>query len=136
MKKLALIFMAIFLSAPISALLSVGADYLFTEPVKLQGYNYNPPIWATVVVIALYEIPVYIIVGIPVTYLIDFLVLKFSPHAHRLKKYVTLLIGYSIASLIFSFYLLHNDFEGYFTVIIPVITYFHILWCLRARYGD
>jgi hypothetical protein len=136
MKKLALILFAIFLSAPISALLSVGAGYLFTEPIKLQGYNYNPPILATVMVVALYEIPVYIIVGIPVTYLIDFLVLKFSPHSHRLKEYLTLLIGYSIASLILSFYLLNNNFEGYFTVIIPVFTYFHILWCLRARYGD
>ncbi|MGF3105768.1 hypothetical protein [Rossellomorea sp. DUT-2] len=134
MKKLALIFFAIFLSAPLSAVLFVGADHLLTEPVEVLGYNYNPPIWVTILVVALYEIPIYIFLGIPVTYLIDFLILKFSPHSHRLKQYLYQLIGYSIAALILSGYLIHDDYD--FTLFIPVLTYFHILWFLRGRFGD
>ncbi|UTE77440.1 hypothetical protein [Rossellomorea sp. KS-H15a] len=135
MKKLILILCSILLSAPLSAFLSVGTAYLLTEPVTVQGYHFNPPIWATAVVVAVYEIPFYIIVGIPVTYLIDYLIKKFSPEANRLKEYSYLFLGYFIAALLLSVSLLQSDIEGYLTVFIPVFVYFHILWGMRLRFG-
>lgn len=132
MKQLGLILSAILLSAPISAILSVGADYLLTEPVTVQGYNYNPPILATMLVVAVYEIPVYIVIGIPVTYLIDYLVNKFFSGSSRLKEYSYHFIGYFIAAFLLSFNLFHCDFGSYFMNFIPVFVYFHILWALRS----
>ena len=69
MKKLFIILIAIFLSASLLSCLTLNL---------MMDDNYNFwDIWLSVIIVALYEVPIYLVVGLPVTLLIDF-VLKLT----------------------------------------------------------
>ncbi len=100
----------------------------------------NSNFWLSVIIVALYEVPIYIVVGIPVTLLIDF-VLKLPVASNTNKLYLFQFLLYSLAAAFFGLYLYFTVNENWNNVglfilsIIAVYTYFHILFFLRKRFN-
>jgi hypothetical protein len=98
-----------------------------TENDKREYYQYYS-FGGDIFSMALYEIPIYIIVGIPVTFLIEFIIRKYTlPQPNR--SYLFQLFMYVVAAGIFGSYLFlgSHEIEIFLVVLIAVLTYFHIL---------
>jgi len=92
------------------------------------------------IIVAVYEVPFYIIVGIPVTLLIDF-ALKLTNASSTKKLYLFQFLLYSLSAAFFGLYFYFtvndnwNNVEIAILVVIAVYTYFHILFFLRKRFN-
>jgi hypothetical protein len=133
MKKFAFILLAIILSSPLASLLSAVVSHYMAVPESLQeDYYQYAPFMAGVYVVSIFFIPFYIVLGIPVTYLIDFVTKKFFFSTSALKKYFIKLIGYTMAAFVLSGF----EADWFKTLLIPIYTYFHMLLLLRVdRYS-
>ncbi|MFZ7942738.1 hypothetical protein [Neobacillus sp. 19] len=135
MKKLLVILSVVLISSPLSALLSnLYFLLIMTENDKREYYQYYS-FGGDVFSIALYEIPIYIIVGIPVTFLIDFIIKKFKLNQSS-RVYLIQLFMYMVAAGFFGSYLFlgSHNIEIFLVVLIAVLTYFHILVYFRKLF--
>jgi hypothetical protein len=135
MKKILLILFVILISSPLSALLSNFYFLLvMTENDKREYYQYYS-FGGDVFSMALYEIPIYIVVGIPVTFLIDFIIKKFTLTQPN-RSYLFQLFMYVVASGFLGLYLFlaSHNIEIFLVVLIAVLTYFHILVYFRKLF--
>lgn len=133
MKQFSIIILAILISAPLSSFIGVVIDYLsMTESLREEYYKYNSLDW-DLVAVAFFSIPVYLIIGIPVTLIIDFLTKKIGLIT-TFKKYLLQLLLYSLSAIGLASIIFSNEFEVYGFIALFVLTYFHVLFYLRLRY--
>lgn len=132
MKKFLIILITILLSAPLSSLLS----YLTLNLMMDDDSNF----WLSVIIVVIYEVPIYFVVGLPVTLLIDF-VLKLTGASKTKNVYLFQLLLYSLVAAFFGLYLYFTGNENWNNVamailaLIAVYTYSHILFFLRKRFN-
>jgi hypothetical protein len=131
MKKFLLILLSIIIASPISALLFFSS-YLFL--LEDPGFNEYAPFWGGVFAYSFFQIPFYVVIGIPVTLLIDFATI-YRKHTSLKIIYLFQFVLYTISGLlIISLLSLENGFDvEAVLLIIPVLTYFHILFFLRKH---
>ncbi|HZH59534.1 MAG TPA: hypothetical protein VEY70_08170 [Metabacillus sp.] len=128
-----LILLAILIAAPLSSLISVIIDYFsMTESLREEYYEYNHP-FGDFAVVAIGSIPVYLIIGIPVTLIIDLLTKKIGVTT-TYKVYLLKFFLYSLSSIGLASLLPSNEIEAYGFIALFVLTYFHVLFYLRLRY--
>ncbi|WP_102264489.1 hypothetical protein [Mesobacillus jeotgali] len=122
------ILLAIILAAPTSAALITFYGYLtFGASQETGYYGYNPYL-DTILVLTIYQIPFYLILGIPTTLLIDLIIKE-----GKINKYPYILqfVLYSISAIIVSSTMFTIEYQGWLVFGIAVHTYFHILYFLR-----
>lgn len=131
MKKFLIILVAVLLSAPLSSLISSLIAGLIMGDVSsfLLG----------VIIFTIYEVPIYIVVGLPVTLLIDF-VLKLTGVSNSKNKYLYQFLLYSLVTVVLGLYLysVNENWNNTVLVIISTVaiyTYFHILYFLRKKFN-
>ncbi|MBU8732537.1 hypothetical protein KM915_21035 [Cytobacillus oceanisediminis] len=121
LKKLLLMLLAILISSPLAPIIMGIVDTLLMWPEELDDF------WGSVYLLSFFSIPFYIILGIPVTLIIDAIISKTKvPFGY--KSYLLQLLLYTLSAIaVYLFLLPHIIFT------IPVFTYFHILLYLRMR---
>jgi hypothetical protein len=136
MKKFFIILISIFIAAPLSSLSFNIILHLMALPESLHKDYYEYwPFLGSVLIVALYELPIYIVVAIPITLLIDF-VLKLTKITNTKKSYLFQFFLYSLSATVFGALLASAVYinKGIFVpVTIAVHIYFHILYYLRKR---
>jgi hypothetical protein len=86
----------------------------------------------SIIILTIYQIPFYLIIGIPVTYIIDFGTKKFFLSTSTFVKYFIKLIGYTLSAFALSVWFFEFEADKLASFLIPVYTYFHILLLLKA----
>ncbi|WP_226643152.1 hypothetical protein [Mesobacillus subterraneus] len=134
MKKYLIILLAIFIASPLSSLISNYFIY-FRMPVTVREDYYEYwSFWGNVMTVAIFQLLIYILVGIPVTLLID-RVIKHTKLNNIGRSYLLQLFLYGLSALVLGLYLFTSskNVESLMVVFIDVFTYFHILLLLRTR---
>ncbi|MGG4266426.1 hypothetical protein [Peribacillus simplex] len=131
MKKFSIILIALLIAAPLSSILMGLVDSLISLNDEPVSDNYAGTI-STLVAITLYQIPIYLVVGIPVTLIIDFLT-KLLGLKKNSKVYLFQFLLYSTSVMVPAYILGANNIWNYLLVGIPVHTYFLLLFWLRLR---
>ncbi|ALS74095.1 hypothetical protein AUC31_01970 [Planococcus rifietoensis] len=134
MKDFTTRFVSVLLAIPSMLLINLIIEYLSggLAPYTGEGVDYSGPVWLGLLVVGLYSFPVYLILGIPVSYLVDFLSVN-----TRGYSYLDKLIMYMLVCIILIYLL--DDMENIFSlapvmlVIVPVMSYFHVLYFLKNR---
>ncbi|MEZ0480383.1 hypothetical protein [Planococcus sp. SSTMD024] len=134
MKDFTIRFVSVLLAIPIMLLINLTIEYLSggLAPYTGEGVDYSGPIWLSLLVVGLYSLPVYIVLGIPVSYLVDFLSINTRGYSYWDK-----LIMYILVCIILIYLFVPN--ENIFTlgpvmlVIVPVMSYFHVLYFMKNR---
>jgi hypothetical protein len=137
MKKFFIILISVLFAAPLSSLLS----HVILNLMMSDNFSYNEH-WSflsSLIIVAVYEVPIYIVVGIPVTLLIDF-VLKLKKLPSIKKLYLFQFLLYSLSAIFFWIYFITENrnvenVEILILIVIAVHTYFHILFYLRKRFN-
>jgi hypothetical protein len=134
MKKLFIILLAVVVASLSSSLLSNYFIYLRTPVTAREDYYEYWSFWGNVFPLAIFQLPIYIFVGIPVTLLIDWVIKDTKTNSHK-KSYLFQLFLYSLSAIVVGLYLFSssNNFESLMVVFIAVYTYFHILFLFRTR---
>lgn len=143
MKRLLIIFIAIILAAPLSSFL-INMIWCLMDLWESHRTVYNEywSFWDSVTVYAICEIPIYVVIGIPSTLIIDFVIKTDSTIGKRfyllqffLYSLFALFLGLffpaiflGLISYVVGIYQLGNFF---IMVVIAVHIYFHILFYLR-----
>jgi uncharacterized membrane protein len=127
LKKLLLMLLAILISAPLALIIMTIVEFLTGE---LERYD----IWRELFLVAIFSIPFYIVLGIPVTIIIDALNSK-TKEPFGLESYLLQLFLYSLSAIAVNLLLFPNYDRDPVTLLfsIPVYTYFHVLFYLRKR---
>lgn len=128
LKKLIILGLSIAAAAPISAILLVLSD------VSLKGEEDSlTMIVGSIVIITLYEIIIYLLVGIPVTLIIDFI--KKYIIKNKTKDYTVTVALYFISALFVTYLLLDEiTVENLTFVLIPVYVYMHFVYFFEKKY--
>lgn len=134
MKDFATRFVSVLLAIPSMYLINLAIEYLNGgfAPYTGEGVYYSTPFWSGLFVIGLYSFPVYLVMGILVSYLVDFLSIKSKGYS-----YLDKLIMYMLVCIILIYLFVPN--ENIFTlgpvmlVIVPVMSYFHVLYFMKNR---
>ncbi|PKR86807.1 hypothetical protein [Heyndrickxia camelliae] len=128
-KSLFIRILCVFISSLIFSVLLFVIGYI-NEPSPVPPepgvVDMTPPVLSTFLVIQLYAIPIFLILGIPVSYLIDS-ICKLINLKTNILIYLFKLLLYCIAATII-YKTLFNDF---FLSFLPVLTYFHVLLFLE-----
>jgi len=128
-KSLFIRILCVFISSLIFSVLLFVIGYI-NEPSPVPPepgvVDMTPPVLSTFLVIQLYAIPIFLILGIPVSYLIDS-ICKLINFKTNILIYLFKLLLYCIAATII-YKTLFNDF---FLSFLPVLTYFHVLLFLE-----
>lgn len=134
MKKYLIIFLAIIIASPLSSLIINFINQLLMPVTAGESYYEYWTFWGGVYIFAIYQVPIYIIIGIPVTLLID-RVIKDTKSNINEKTYFLQLLLYTLSALSLGLYLflMSNSIQSLIVVAIAVYTYFHILFLLRTR---
>ncbi len=135
MIKYLIIFFAIIVASPLSSLIINYISQLLMPVTAQESYYEYWTFWGGVFIVAIYQVPIYIIVGIPVTLLIDWIIKDTKSNSNE-KTYFPQLLLYTLSALALGSYLflLSNSIESLIVVVIAVYTYFHILFLLRTRF--
>lgn len=136
MKKLFVFLFAVILSAPLSSLIINYITHLLMPVTARESYYEYWSFWGNVITVAIYQIPIYILVGIPVSLLIDW-VIKDTKSNSNVKTYFLQLLMYSLSALVLGLYLfsISNNIESLIAITISVYTYFYILLLLRKSFN-
>ena len=134
MKDFTTRFISVLLAIPSMYLINLAIEYLSGgfAPYTGEGVYYSTPLWSGLFIVGLYSFPVYLVLGIPVSYLVDFL----SVNSHN-YSYLDKLIMYMLVCIILVYLLVHK--EDIFTlgpvmmIIVPVMSYFHVLYFMKNR---
>ncbi len=131
LKKLLLMLLAILISSPVAAIFIGIVDILMVERDPYEG---ELDFWGEVYFLSTFSIPVYIILGIPVTLIIDALNSKtkvpFGFNSYLIQLLLFTLSAIAVNLLVPSY---SRNVVSFITFSIPVYTYFHILFYLRKR---
>ncbi|MGE7610348.1 hypothetical protein ACQKML_27820 [Peribacillus frigoritolerans] len=133
MKKLYLIPISILIAAPLSSFFSASIDSLISLNEELPKDEYFPFLNG-VIIVTLYELAIYCIIGIPVTLIIDAITYLVGLRTD-LKAYLLQFSLYSISAITLAYILLTDNYWAYLIVGIAVHTYFHILFFLKRKYS-
>lgn len=134
MKDFTTRFISVLLAIPSMYLINLAIEYLSGgfAPYTGEGVYYSTPLWSGLFIVGLYSFPVYLVLGIPVSYLVDFLSVN-----SRNYSYLDKLIMYMLVCIILVYLLVHK--EDIFTlgpvmmIIVPVMSYFHVLYFMKNR---
>jgi hypothetical protein len=128
LKKIIVLGSSIAVAAPLSAILLVLSD------VFLQGEEYSfALITGSIMTIILYEIIIYLLVGIPVTLIIDFI--RKRLFKNNTMDYVLTVALYFIPGLLVTYLLLDEiTVETLAFVFIPVYVYMHFVYFFEKKY--
>jgi hypothetical protein len=126
---------SIFISSIISSLLLLIFEYYSFSSIseRERYYEYYEP-FSSFLLYTAFQIPIYIILGIPVSYLFDFIWRK-SGLTRDVVYYIIGLIFYTFIAILLPTILtreFHKD-SVIFLGIIPVLTYFHVLFFMKIR---
>lgn len=133
MKKFSLIILAILIASPLSSLIGIIYGYFsMNESLREEQLKYSSP-FSNFILVAIGSIPIYIIIGIPVTLIIDLLTKK-TGVTTTYKVYFMQLFLYSFSAIGLSSILVSNELGAYGFILLFVLTYFHVLFYLRLRY--
>jgi hypothetical protein len=123
---------SVLVSAVISSLFLLLFEHFSfsTAAERAEYYEYYDP-YSNFILYTVFQIPIYIILGLPVTYLIDFICKKLSVKT-RVSLYFVQLFLFSVVAILLPNIVLRGfaiDTIVYFGVI-PVLTYFHVFHVL------
>ncbi|MCA1055194.1 hypothetical protein LCM10_09360 [Rossellomorea aquimaris] len=128
MKKFIVLVLSIAVAAPISAILLVLSDVL----LKTDEYSLAM-IVGSIMTITLYEMIIYLVVGIPVTLIIDFIIKRIRNN--NKWDYLLTVALYLIPALLVARLLLDEiSVETLTFVLIPVYVYVHVVYFLEKKY--
>ena len=129
---------SVFLALPVMLVVNQFIEYSIggLTPYPGGGVDGSEPIFMPLLLVAVYALPVYLFVGIPVSYLIDYISNKLS-RRFRSNSYFLKLSIYGLVCIIMIFLFINNEelfsLTPVLLIIVPVLTYFHILYFLRKR---
>jgi hypothetical protein len=128
LKKFIVLGLSIAAAAPLSAILLVLSD------VFLKGEEYSlAMILGSILTITLYEIIIYLIVGIPVTLIINFI--KKRMIKNKTRDYLVTVALYFIPALLVTYLLLDGiTVENLAFVLIPVYVYMHFVYFFEKKF--
>ncbi|WP_427036589.1 hypothetical protein [Cytobacillus pseudoceanisediminis] len=131
LEKLLLMLLAILLSSPVAAIFIIMVDILMVERDPYEG---ELDFWGEVYFLSTFSIPVYIILGIPVTLIIDALNSN-TKVPFGFKSYLIQLLLYTLSAIAVNLLVpsYSRNVVSFITFSIPVYTYFHVLFYLRKR---
>ncbi|MFC0236414.1 hypothetical protein [Fictibacillus phosphorivorans] len=124
---------SVFMSALISSMLLVITEYFsFSSTAeRTDYYEYYSP-FSSFLLYTAFQIPFYIILGIPVTYLIDFICKKIDVKT-KVRLYFVQLFLFTLVAFLLPIIArgeIAKETIVYFGLI-PVLTYFHVLLIVR-----
>jgi hypothetical protein len=124
---------SVFWSGVISSIFLVIYEYFSfpTTAERVDYYEYYSP-FGTFLILTAFQIPIYIIFGIPVTYLIDFICEKTGVETN-VKLYFVRLFLFTLVAFLLPIIAIQDfamDAILYFGLI-PVLTYFHVLLLVK-----
>ena len=129
---------SVFLALPVMLVINQFIEYS-TGNLALyagEGADDSGVTFGQFLFVAVYAFPVYLFVGIPVSYLVDYISNKLS-RRFRLNSYFLKLSIYGLVCIIMIFLFINNEelfsLTPVLLIIVPVLTYFHILYFLRKR---
>ncbi|MEL3970794.1 hypothetical protein AAEO50_00740 [Rossellomorea oryzaecorticis] len=127
-KKFIVLGLSIAAAAPLSAILLVLSDII------LKGEEYSLAMIAgSIMTITLYEIVIYLVVGIPVTLIIDFI--KKRMINNKTRDYLVTVALYFIPALLVTYLLLDGiTVENLTFVLIPVYVYMHFVYFSEKKF--
>ncbi|QTC40437.1 hypothetical protein I7V34_14785 [Bacillus sp. V3] len=128
MKKFIVLGLSIAAAAPLSAILLVLSD------VFLKGEEYSlAMIVGSIMTITFYEIIIYLVVGIPVTLIINFI--KKRLIKNQTRDYLVTVALYLIPALLVAYLLLEGlTVENLAFVLIPVYVYMHFVYFFEKKF--
>jgi hypothetical protein len=137
MKKIFIILISILFATPLSSLSFNIILHLMALPESLQKDYYEYwSFWGSVLTVAIYELPIYIVIGIPITLLIDFILKLTKKKNNTQRLYLYQFFLYSLSAAVVGAILVSVEYIN-IGIIIPVTIavhiYFHILYYLRKR---
>lgn len=134
MKDLTTRLISVLFAIPIMLLINLAITYLSggLAPYAGEGVDYSGPRWLGLLVTGVYSFPIYLVLGIPVSCLVD--ALSGNRYGY---SYLDKLIMYLLVCIILMYLLVRK--EDIFTlgpvimVIVPVMSYFHVLYFMKKR---
>ncbi|MGM0898078.1 MAG: hypothetical protein ACQEV0_09265 [Bacillota bacterium] len=136
MKDFAIRLVSVLFAIPSMLLINLAIEYLSGgfAPYTGEGVDYSGSIYAGLLFVGFYSLPVYLFLGIPVSYLVDYISKKLKPNSLA-YSYVDKLILYGVVCVIMlSLFVRKEDLFSvgpYMLIVIPVLTYFHVLYFLK-----
>lgn len=129
---------SVFLAIPSMLLINLFIEYISEglTPYVGEEVDYSGSIFAQLLGTAMYAFPVYLIVGIPVSYLVDYISSQLNKKFLSLNYLLELCLYGLVCLVMISLFI---GYQNLFTllpvelIIIPVLTYFHILYFIRKR---
>lgn len=136
MKDFKIKLISVFLAIPSMLLINLCIEYFSggLVPYEGEGVDYSGSIFAQLLGTGLYALFVYLFIGVPVSYLVDYFLSKINKKS-LLKNYLVELSIYVLICIVMISLFIGD--ENLFTllpinlIIIPVLTYFHILYFSR-----
>jgi hypothetical protein len=128
LKKFIILGLSIAAAAPLSAILIVLSD------VFLKSEDYSlAMITGSIMTITLYEIIIYLVIGIPVTLIIDFIKKRIIKNKNR--DYLVTVALYFMPALLVTYLLLDGiTVENLAFVLVPVYVYMHFVYFFEKKY--
>lgn len=134
MKDITTRFVSVLIAIPVMLLINLAIEYLSggLAPYTGEGVDYSGPVWPGLLVVGIYSFPIYLVLGIPVSYIVD--ALSGNRYGY---SYLDKLIMYTIVCILLMYLLVRK--EDIFTlgpvimVIVPVMSYFHVLYFMKKR---
>jgi H+/Cl- antiporter ClcA len=117
---------AILISAPIAVTITLGIDYVFDPSSSSREIS---EYLTALYVYPFFYLIYYVILGIPVTLLTDFVIKAFNSKKRFILTYLISLTIYTIAGLVLSDFKL----ELLDLFLIPIYVYLHVLLFLRRN---
>jgi hypothetical protein len=117
---------AILISAPIAVTITLGIDYVFDPSSSSREIG---EYLTALYVYPFFYLIYYVILGIPVTLLTDFVIKAFNSKKRFILTYLISLTIYTIAGLVLSDFKL----ELLDLFLIPIYVYLHVLLFLRRK---
>lgn len=141
MKDFIIRLISIFIAVPTMATINLLIDGVFgeTDPYAGEGVNYTTSPLAEWYVIATFAFPVYLLLGIPVSYVVDYISKKlnkrFTVKVYLLKLTLYLVVCVVLISLVTYREQLFTLFPVHL-IIVPVLTGFHALYFLEKSFKN
>lgn len=138
MKSLSVRIISTILSIPILVIVNVILDFFIYPELRMGNenpVNANPQgIMPDFIFAYIFAWPVYLVLGIPVSYLVDYLTGKTNIKTIK-KIYCFKLVSYLFICILLLLFLYNVEFMGGLQlIVIPVLIGFHVLYLLRREF--
>jgi hypothetical protein len=127
--------LACLISAPLLSLFLILIEIYVYPPNNPEEYYKYWPLWGRFEIETMIQLLIYFVLGIPTSLLIDYLYNKIGVRSAIRLYFIKLLLYTLVAVSLGSMLAYENSFEAILQLgIIPVLTYFHVLFLIRREY--